>query len=70
MQRFELKKIKVRSLSDTLRNMAVGDEMYIKNSEFRTASVYKAVYKLQKEGYNIVCTTKGEIDRCKVTKLS
>ena len=70
MQRFEVKKIKTRNLSDTLRNMAVGDEMYIKNSEFRMMTVYKTCYKLRREGMNLCCTVKGETDRCKVTRLS
>ena len=66
-----IKRIKGRELSATLRAMPVGSQIYIPEAEFRAMSVYRACYRLRtKEGLCFVCTSKGCIDGCTVTRTA
>ena len=70
MDRILVKKIKSRELAETLRNMAVGDQLLIREKEFRISSVYNACHRLRKDGYNYTCSAKKNIDGCIVTRLA
>lgn len=69
MNKIIVKKIKTNELTETLRNLQVGDEAHIKESEFRVMSVYSCCYRLRKEGYKLTCSAKKNIDGCIVTRL-
>ena len=64
-----VKKIKSTELSETLRNLKVGDKAYIKESDFRIMSVYSCCYRLRKEGIRLTCSAKKNVDGCIVTRL-
>ena len=68
MERIRVKKVKGRELSETLRNMRVGDELHIRDKEFRTSSVYNACHRLRKQGYDFFCSSRRQIDGCVVTR--
>lgn len=70
MDKILVKKIKARELAETLRNMAIGSEIHIKEKEFRISSVYNACYRLRKEGYKYICSAKRNIDGCVVTRTN
>lgn len=69
MDKIIVKRIKSRELSETLRSMKVGQEVFFKDKEFRTTSVYNACYRLQKEGFTFTCSAKKNIDGCKVLRI-
>lgn len=52
MEKIIVKRIKGRELSDTLRSMKVGEEILIKEKEFRSTSVSSACYRLKKKGFH------------------
>ena len=68
MERIRVKKVKGRELSETLRSMRVGDELHIRDKEFRTSSVHNACHRLRGKGYDFVCSSRGSIDGCIVTR--
>lgn len=69
MDKIIVKKIKCRELSETLRGMKVGQEVFFGEKEFRPMSVYNACYRLQREGLTFNCSAKKSIDGCKVTRI-
>ena len=59
MEKIIVKRIKGRELSDTLRSMKVGEEI-----------LFKACYRLKREGFLFSCSSKKNIDGSKVIRLS
>jgi hypothetical protein len=70
MEKIIVKRIKGRELSETLRSMKVGEELAIKEKDFRPTSVSNACYRLKKEGFLFSCSAKKNIDGSKVIRLS
>lgn len=70
MEKIIVKRIKGRELSETLRSMKVGEELTIKEKDFRPTSVSNACYRLKREGFLFSCSAKKNIDGSIVTRLS
>lgn len=64
-----VKKIKGRELSETLRSLKVGEEILIKDKEFRATSVSSACYRLKKEGFLFSCSAKRNFAGSKVIRI-
>ena len=70
MERYKVKKIKTRNLSEMLRAMKPGDEAFFSDREFRIASIYACCYRMKrKEGLSFSCSAKMRTGGCKVTRL-
>lgn len=69
MEKVVVKKVKSNKLSEFLRGMEIGQEVTIRDKEFRIMSVYGACFRLKKEGYSFKCSARKEIDGCRVTRI-
>lgn len=58
-----------KSLTETLRRMRPGEEMIVKNKEFKYSSGRTAMYSLKREGIVLKMTEKGMVDCWKVERI-
>lgn len=61
---------KVKTLSELLQSMKIGEVAEIKETQFRYHSVYNACVKMRKKGFGFDCSQRGLIGSCLVTRTA
>lgn len=66
----EIRKPTRTSLADLLKDMQVGQEAFIRISEYKTNAIRQAAFRLKKEGIVFKVTEKGYRDRTHVQRIA
>lgn len=60
---------KSQTLREILRGLPLGEPHEVRNKDYKSVSVRKAITALRKEGFSFVATEAGLIDSIKITRL-
>ncbi len=58
-----------KTLTDTLRTIPIGEQMVVKNRDYKSTTIRNVLSRLKQEGYLYECTEKDCIDYVKVSRI-